>query len=405
MRVRPILLCCFRHAAWLGFGTAPRRSFIFPCRAARIRTTSRRRPTARVWYTAQSAGRARQSRSEDGQDDANSARAGLRAAWRDRRPRSRGLGHRRRAERDRPRRPGHDAVKFFPLPKRFRRRQSQHRDVRSQRHALVHRPERNLRPRRPGNRQGRRMEGAERRRALRHHHHAERRGLVRLARRRSHRRHRHRERRSDDCRAAEARRRPAPHLVRFQRPALGELLDLGRARPLRSAQQGWKVWPLPKSKEGCYAVYVDDKDKVWVSDWAANAIHRFDPVTREFESFPSNKRARRCAANSRPARRSCGRAESGTDRLILIKPLSVNRRIAAASCRREARPAPLRRASRKRDICRGSSSGRASFNSIGERIAFISRAYLGRPYVANSLIGRRDRARTLRRARGCASIA
>ena len=32
--------------------------------------------------------------------------------------------------------------------------------------------------------------------------------------------------------------------------------------------------------------YVDDTDAVWVSDWGANAILRFDPKTERFESFP-----------------------------------------------------------------------------------------------------------------------
>ena len=36
--------------------------------------------------------------------------------------------------------------------------------------------------------------------------------------------------------------------------------------------------PLPKSKSGCYSVYVDEQDKVWVTDFVANAILRFDPV-------------------------------------------------------------------------------------------------------------------------------
>jgi len=54
--------------------------------------------------------------------------------------------------------------------------------------------------------------------------------------------------------------------------------------------KAWKVWSLPKAKSGCYAVYVDDKDKVWLTDFIANAILRFDPVTEKFESFPSDRR-------------------------------------------------------------------------------------------------------------------
>src|ERR1022692_2300325 len=46
--------------------------------------------------------------------------------------------------------------------------------------------------------------------------------------------------------------------------------------------KAWKVWSVPKSKTGCYAVYVDDKDKVWLSDWVANEIMLFDPATEKF---------------------------------------------------------------------------------------------------------------------------
>ncbi|MGH6664850.1 MAG: lyase, partial [Pseudolabrys sp.] len=78
------------------------------------------------------------------------------------------------------------------------------------------------------------------------------------------------------------------------------------------------VWSLPNSKEGCYAVFVDDKDKVWLSDWTNNAIVRFDPVAETFQSFPSNKR-------NAAVRQMIGRkgelwaAESGTDRLVVVR--------------------------------------------------------------------------------------
>jgi virginiamycin B lyase len=92
--------------------------------------------------------------------------------------------------------------------------------------------------------------------------------------------------------------------------------ELGRYDPQKKS---WSVWPMPKSKEGCYAVFVDDKDQVWVSDWGANAIHRFDPVTQQFASFPSN-RARSDVRQILGRPGELWAAESGTDRLILIKP-------------------------------------------------------------------------------------
>ena len=123
---------------------------------------------------------------------------------------------------------------------------------------------------------------------------------------------------STDGAAAQARRRPPPHLVGLQGSAVGELLEHRRGRPLRPDEQGLESLALPKSKGGCYAVYVDNKDKVWVTDFVANAILRFDPVTEKFESFPSDKRG---AA----VRQMLGRpgevwgAESGIDRLVMVK--------------------------------------------------------------------------------------
>jgi virginiamycin B lyase len=82
--------------------------------------------------------------------------------------------------------------------------------------------------------------------------------------------------------------------------------------------KSWNAWALPKSGSGTYAVYVDDKDKVWATDFMANAIVRFDPVKQQFESFPSDKRGA-------SVRQLLGRAgeiwggESGTDRLVVVR--------------------------------------------------------------------------------------
>jgi virginiamycin B lyase len=44
----------------------------------------------------------------------------------------------------------------------------------------------------------------------------------------------------------------------------------------------WKEWKLPGARPMAYAVFVDDADIVWVTDWGANAIVRFDPATETF---------------------------------------------------------------------------------------------------------------------------
>jgi virginiamycin B lyase len=63
---------------------------------------------------------------------------------------------------------------------------------------------------------------------------------------------------------------------------------------------------------------VDDKDVIWLSDFGANALVRFDPRTERFTSFPSDKSGAR-------VRQLLGRpgevwgAESGNDRLVVIR--------------------------------------------------------------------------------------
>ena len=74
------------------------------CRAARIRTTSRRRRTARSGTPRRAQGAIGILDPKTGKTDADSARARLGAARRDHRARPRRLGDRRRPERHRPRR-------------------------------------------------------------------------------------------------------------------------------------------------------------------------------------------------------------------------------------------------------------------------------------------------------------
>ena len=80
----------------------------------------------------------------------------------------------------------------------------------------------------------------------------------------------------------------------------------------------WREWKLPGKKPRAYSVYVDDQDIVWLSDFGANALVRFDPATEKFTSFPH--------AKSRAAvRQLLGRpgelwgAESGRDRLVVLR--------------------------------------------------------------------------------------
>jgi virginiamycin B lyase len=63
---------------------------------------------------------------------------------------------------------------------------------------------------------------------------------------------------------------------------------------------------------------VDEQDKIWLTDFSANAIVRFDATKESFESFPSD----RSGANVRQMLGRKGEAwgaESGTDRLVVIR--------------------------------------------------------------------------------------
>jgi virginiamycin B lyase len=88
--------------------------------------------------------------------------------------------------------------------------------------------------------------------------------------------------------------------------------------PSQPAASRWQEWKLPGSRPQAYAVYVDELDKVWLTDFGGNAIVRFDPATQGFESF---------ALPSSPGnvRQLLGRAgevwgaESANDQIVVIR--------------------------------------------------------------------------------------
>jgi virginiamycin B lyase len=59
----------------------------------------------------------------------------------------------------------------------------------------------------------------------------------------------------------------------------------------RAGHQAWRAWKLPGAAPRPYAVYVDERDQVWVSDFGANAVLRFDPGSERFEAFPFPREA------------------------------------------------------------------------------------------------------------------
>ncbi|HSL27481.1 MAG TPA: lyase, partial [Acidimicrobiia bacterium] len=53
------------------------------------------------------------------------------------------------------------------------------------------------------------------------------------------------------------------------------------------ATGAWREWRLPGEGPQAYAVYVDEGDRVWLSDFGGDgSLVRFDPATELFESYP-----------------------------------------------------------------------------------------------------------------------
>jgi len=93
--------------------------------------------------------------------------------------------------------------------------------------------------------------------------------------------------------------------------------NAGRIARYDPRTRAWQSWRLPGDNPMPYAVYVDDRDIVWVSDWGANAVVRFDPVEGGFTAFPSPRRRGDIRQMAGRAGEVWG-AESGTDHLVRI---------------------------------------------------------------------------------------
>lgn len=84
------------------------------------------------------------------------------------------------------------------------------------------------------------------------------------------------------------------------------------------AAKTWRQWKLPGGNPKPYAVYVDERDIVWLSDFGANAMVAFDPRTEKFDSIPFPR-------DSANVRQILGRAgevwvpESGTEHISVIR--------------------------------------------------------------------------------------
>ncbi len=92
--------------------------------------------------------------------------------------------------------------------------------------------------------------------------------------------------------------------------------NAGQVARYEPATGQWKEWKLPGTRPQAYAVFVDDRDIVWLSEWSASAIVRFDPATERFESFPHAANGGVRQIHGRPG--EVWGALSGLDKLILL---------------------------------------------------------------------------------------
>jgi len=92
------------------------------------------------------------------------------------------------------------------------------------------------------------------------------------------------------------------------------LWNSGEVGLYEPASKQWKKWKLPGDRPRTYSVYVDETDAVWLTDFGADAVVRFDPKTETFQSFPGEG-----------VRQMLGKPgevwapESGNDRLFVIR--------------------------------------------------------------------------------------
>ena len=88
---------------------------------------------------------------------------------------------------------------------------------------------------------------------------------------------------------------------------------VGRYDP---ATRKWREWRVPGPAQ-IYAVYVDDKDMVWLTDFGRSGLWRFAPATGKFTRVPLREGASVRQLLGRPG--EVWGAESGTDRLVVVR--------------------------------------------------------------------------------------
>ena len=92
--------------------------------------------------------------------------------------------------------------------------------------------------------------------------------------------------------------------------------NAGKLARYDPATKRWREWRLPGPAQP-YAVYVDNRDIVWLTDFGRSGIVRFTPATGTFTRFPLRAGADVRQLLGRPG--ELWGAESGADRLVVIR--------------------------------------------------------------------------------------
>lgn len=92
--------------------------------------------------------------------------------------------------------------------------------------------------------------------------------------------------------------------------------NVGKVGRYDPATRTWREWRVPGPAQP-YAVYVDDKDVVWLTDFGRSGLWRFAPTTGRFTRVPLRDGANVRQLLGRPG--EVWGAESGTDRLVVVR--------------------------------------------------------------------------------------
>ena len=91
--------------------------------------------------------------------------------------------------------------------------------------------------------------------------------------------------------------------------------QVGRYDPISDT---WQEWRLPGESPQAYAVYVDERDDVWLTDFGNNALVRFDPDTEAFVVIPlPDPGSAVRQLHGRPGQ--VWGAASGVDKLVVVR--------------------------------------------------------------------------------------